>query len=156
MATKAKTKIEYTSVKIGEYKVKVKGTEKTKIVVAQMDKRVVKQLGLTGVDGGIPVTRTIKKGASAGAKYTSYRQGSKGRGYGLCFNSLEIGAKAADQKSRNIATTIIKIPCPTGTPLSVIAAFADQKLKGKGKPQRIITPTGSSYYLNTSKTSQGK
>jgi hypothetical protein len=153
MATTKAKKI-YVSVKIGEYKVKTKAGERTKVVVSQIDQKVATFLGVTGSIGGLPVERTIKKGASAGAKYTSYLLGTKGRGFKLAYNAAEAGALLPGQ-GRKRATVLVNIPVPTGTPLSVIAAFAAQKLKGKSKPQRIISPNGASFYLNTSKASQG-
>ena len=150
----AKTKKQYVSVKIGEHKVKVKGVEHTKVVVSQLEKKVADFLGVTGTVGGIPVERVIKKGASTGAKYTSYLLGAKGRGFKLAYLATEAGPLLSGT-GRKRTTVTVNIPVPTGTPLSVIAAFAATKIKGRSKPQRIISPKGASFYLNTSKTSQG-
>jgi hypothetical protein len=152
MAAKTKTKKEYTSIKIGEYEVTVKGVKKKRVVVSRVDVKVAAALGVKGSPDGIKTTRTIKKGAAAGAKIETYQQGTKGKGYGLKFVDLA-GSSDLASKTGNTKSRIVKVPVASGVPLAVVAKFANSLKK---KPQSLVTPAGVTVYLNTSKTSQGR
>jgi hypothetical protein len=151
MATKVKK--EYTTIKIGEYESTTKKAGKhIRKVFSRIDKKVAAALGVTGKDGGERIIRKIKKGRAAGAQYADYQLGTKGKGYGLKFLNAGISSDIAT-KTRNLNTAITTIPLPAGTPLKIVAKFA-QTLKRK--PIAIVTPKGKTHYLNNSKNSQGK
>ncbi len=148
----AKQEKEYTTIFLGSYEKIVKGQKYTQRVFSRVEVKVANQLGVKGSPGGERVIRKIKKGTAAGAQYASYQLGTRGKGYTLGF--LQIGASSdIATKTRNSGYKGTKIPVPSGTPLSVVARFA-QTLKVK--PQKITTPKGVTFYLNNSKNSQGK
>jgi hypothetical protein len=147
MATKKK--LEYTTVKIGDYEVTTKAQGKhIRKVYARVQKKVATELGLKGNDAGERIIRKIKKGRAAGAQYASYQLGTKGKGIGLKFLGA---AKSSDtaSKTRNLTSHTVNIPLPAGVPLKVMAKFA-QTLKSK--PVAMVT-RGRTYYF---KNSQGK
>jgi hypothetical protein len=147
-------KIEMVSILIGEHEVIEKGKKRKRKIVSRVKKSVADFLGVKGEPGGIPVEVSVTKGKSAGTKHTIYLLGSRGRGYKLGYIEKlpQLGPRAAGATGGlkgTLAQKSITIPVPTGTPLQVIADFAQTKVKGKGKPQSIITPTGGRYYLQS-------
>jgi hypothetical protein len=143
---------EYTTVFIGsQTKVVNKKVVVTK-VYSRLDVKVAQELGIKGMSGGQKFIRKVLKGAAAGSTYEVYQQGVRGKGYGLSFLNAS-NSSDLKTKTRNAGFRTIKIPVPSGTPLSVMAQFA-QTLKKK--PQKIITPKGGTFYLNNSANSQGR
>lgn len=152
MATTKKKKV-YTTIKIGEYEVTTKVAGKhTRKVYSRIDQDVATRLGLKGSPAGEKIIRNIKKGRAAGAKYASYQLGTRGKGYKLGFLALGNSSDTAT-KSNNLKYKLTNIPVPAGTPMIVVAKFA-QTLKTK--PQKIVSPKGRTFYLNNSANSQGK
>jgi hypothetical protein len=146
-------KIEMVSIRIGEHEVTTKGKKRKRVIVSRVRKSVADFLGLKGEPGGIPIEVSVTKGKSSGTKHTIYVLGSRGKGYKLAylekipaFGPAQAGGNRPNAGS---AQKTITIPVPTGTPLEVMADFAQTKVKGKGKPQSIITPTGGRYYLQS-------
>jgi hypothetical protein len=148
----AKVPKEYVTVFIGsQTKVVNKKVIVTK-VYSRLDAKVATKLGAKGLPGGVKLIRKVLKGAAAGSTYEVYQLGSRGKGYKLGFLNVANSSDLAS-KTRNAGYRGVNIPVPSGTPLSVIAQFA-QTLKPK--PQKIITPKGGTFYLNNSANSQGK
>ena len=142
----------YETILIGTQSVKGKDNKiTTKKIYSSIDRKKAEYLGLKGFPDGAKVIRRINKGVAKGAQYTTYVVGVKGKGYGLVF--LEAGNTSnAQTKGRNINTKTVRIPVPVGTPLAIIAKFA-QTLKKK--PIAILTRKNTRYYLNNSQNSQG-
>jgi hypothetical protein len=148
-----KKRINYTTIKIGEYEVTTKGQKHMRKVFSRVPVETATRLGVKHNPDGEKIIRKIKKGTATGAQYAAYVLGVRGKGYRLTF--LKAGAKTGSDATsgRLISNNNIRIPTPTGTPLHVIAAFV---AKLKTKPTKIITPKGESYWLNNSARSQGK
>jgi hypothetical protein len=151
MAT-AKTKKVMVTIKIGSYKTKgPDGKERQKIVYSSIDQKKAEFLGLKGKVGGEKVIRTINKGRAKGAKYNAFVIGVRGKGMGLVF--LEAGKSSnTETRQRNLGTKTVRVPIATGTPLEVVAKFA-QSLKRK--PIAILSRRNVRYYVNNSANAQG-